>query len=130
MPDSQGTVGPPSEKTERNIRRARAYSLWAGPLHVEWKFWTGQFRFVPHWEAMDTEFWNEGPIHWVRAYWLTVGMSMYWALPERRTLEIPYCDINGLEQFERRKYPRGLFGIKGGRINGTGEKYSRRASED
>ena len=130
MLDSPGTVGPPSEKTERNIRRARAFSLWAGPAHVEWKFWTGNFKAVPRWEAMNTEFWNEGPVRWLRVYWLTGGLSIYWALPERRTLEIPYCEIDGLKEFERRKYPHGLFGIRGGQLNGTSEAYTRRASED
>jgi hypothetical protein len=83
-PDPRNTVGAMSEQTKRNIRRARAWSVWAGPLHIEWKVWTGQFRLVPAWSLTDTEFFNEGPIRWWRGYWLCLGLSVYKALPERR----------------------------------------------
>lgn len=79
-----GQVGPPSEKTERNIRKARCRSLWVGPVHLEWKLWTGSFLFFPKWQSMTTEFWNEGPVRWFRFYWLTFGLSMYKPLPELR----------------------------------------------
>lgn len=78
------TVGAPSPKTERNVRRARAHSAWAGPVHLEWKFWTGAFRVIPKWQLMTTEFWNEGPVRWFRCYWLTMGVSIYRLIPERR----------------------------------------------
>lgn len=81
-----GTVGPPSEKTEKNIQNAKAWGVWAGPAHVEWKFFTGNFLLFPKWQTMTTEFWNEGPVRWFRAYWLTMGLSIYRLLPERRAL--------------------------------------------
>lgn len=82
--DLQQHVGPPTEKTERNIRSARSRSLWIGPVHLEWKFWTGTFLLLPKWQTMTTEFWNEGPVQWFRCYWLTLGMSIYKRLPELR----------------------------------------------
>lgn len=110
--DNQTSVGPPSEKTERNIRRARSHSLWVGPYHLEWKAWTGGFRFLPAWSKHDTEFWNEGPVRWFRLYWLTGGLSIYWAFPERRVEQIS----NGWPN-RRITY-------------GTSEAYSRRDSGD
>lgn len=82
--DPRITVGDISTKTLANIRRAKAFSVWAGPLHIEWKFWTGQFRLLPAWSLMDTTFFNEGPVRWWRGYWLCLGLSVYKALPERR----------------------------------------------
>jgi hypothetical protein len=82
--NAQEQVGPPSPKTEANIKAARAHSCWCGPAHIEWKVWTGGFRVLPRWELMTTEFWHEGPVRWWRGYWLTLGLSIYWSLPERR----------------------------------------------
>lgn len=82
--DSINTVGEASETTKRNVKKAKAYSFWAGPLHIEWKLRTGHFRFLPAWETMTTEFWNEGPVRWTRFYWLTVGVSCYRLITERR----------------------------------------------
>lgn len=84
MQTNEYQVGKPSPKTEKNIKQARARSLWCGPVHVEWKFYTGNFLFRPRWDTMTTEFWNEGPVRWFRAYWLTMGLSIYRLLPERR----------------------------------------------
>lgn len=98
----QGTVGPPTEKTLANIARAKAYSVWCGPVHVEWKLWTDRFRVIPRWDTIDTELWNEGPVRWTRAYWLSVGVSMYRALPERRV-----SVARNFYERERRLYPYG-----------------------
>ena len=81
------TVGPPTEKTLRNVKQARSHSLWVGPVHIEYKFWTGFFKFIPKWQTMTTEFWNEGPVRWFRCYWLTFGLSIYKLLPEQRIKE-------------------------------------------
>jgi|LNFM01.1.fsa_nt_gb hypothetical protein len=82
--DNQSQVGPPSEKTEQNIRRARSHSVWIGPVHIEYKLWTGGFRLWPAWDVMTTEFWNEGPVRWWRGYWLCFGLSIYRLLEDRR----------------------------------------------
>lgn len=102
MNDSGQTVGPPTEKTLRNIREAKAFELWWGPYHVEWKPWVGWvttynskrdedfgrqrrwFFFWPSTKSLDMEFWNEGPVRWWRCYWLTFGISSTRMLPERR----------------------------------------------
>lgn len=120
--DTASQVGPPSEKTERNINAARAHSLWMGPVHIEWKLWTGGFRFVPAWSWMDTEFWNEGPVRWFRGYWLTCGVSIYRALPERRVIgaQDGVKDIVGL--WTRISH--------GGCTYGTRQTDPRRTSED
>ena len=86
----QGGVGPMSETTRKNIQRAKAHGGWWGPWHVEWKFWTGNFLFKPRYQWMMTEFFNEGPVSWHRVYWLTVGVSWYKMLPERRHEDLSY----------------------------------------
>lgn len=73
-----------SEQTKKNIRAARSHSMWAGPWHIEYKFRTGVFLLLPKWERMTTEFWQEGPVDWFRAYWLTFGFSAYRTFPDRR----------------------------------------------
>lgn len=83
---SPDTVGPPSEKTERNLRRARCHGGWVGPYHVEWKLRTGQWYWRPRSQVTRTEFWNEGPVQWFRCYWFSVGLSIYRLIPERRNL--------------------------------------------
>jgi hypothetical protein len=98
-----GTVGPPTNKTLANCKQARAHSAWCGPAHVEWKLRTGRFRWLPVWSVMSTELWNEGPVRWLRGYWLTCGLSVYWALPERRlSINVYYP-----KEEERRTYPYG-----------------------
>lgn len=99
----QGNVGPPTEKTLGNIARAKAHSLWCGPVHIEWKAWTGQFRVIPRWDVLQTEFFNEGPVKWVRGYWLTIGVSAYWSIEDRR--EAPKRNFH---ERERRMYPYGV----------------------
>lgn len=112
MSDPQSTVGPPTERTLANIRRARAHSFCFGPYHVEWKGWTGGFRFVPFWSRIDTEFWNQGPVRWRRGYWLTGGVSITQSLPERRAY--PHIDTRASSgrllswMIERRVYPYGV----------------------
>lgn len=86
-PTDSPAPGPPSVKTERNITRARAHSVWIGPVHIEWKLWTGRLYLWPRWQRMTTEFWNEGPVLWTRCYWLTAGVSWYRLLPERRQVK-------------------------------------------
>lgn len=71
------SVPPATEKTLDNIRRAKAFSAWAGPWHIEWKLRTGNFLFIPRFQSMETEFFNEGPVIWRRFYWLTFGLSWY-----------------------------------------------------
>jgi len=75
LPPSQ-TVGPETEKTDRNIQRARAHSLWWGTTHIEWKFWTGICTFRPLRISVNTDFFNEGPVRWSRLYWLTFAVSV------------------------------------------------------
>lgn len=112
------SVGPPSKKTERNIAAAKARSLWLGSVHLEWTLRTGQFRFLPAWSVMSTELWNEGPVRWFRGYWLTGGISVYWALPERRgqhreSWAVPIGEREEWSQSrrERRLYPHGTHQI-------------------
>ena len=68
----------PSEKTIRNMKDARAHSLWIGRYHVEYKLWTGFLVLWPKWIHTRTPFFNEGFVHWDRYYWLTVGVSITW----------------------------------------------------
>jgi hypothetical protein len=75
LPPSQ-TVGPENEKTDRNIQRAKAHSLWIGSTHIEWKLWTGICVFRPIRIRVKTWFFNEGYVHWDRLYWLTFGVSI------------------------------------------------------
>lgn len=83
-PSNNGSVGPMSEKTRQNIKRAKAWGQWVGPWHIEGKLWTGNLLFKPRYQWMLTEFFNEGPVSWHRWYWLTLGLSWYKVLPERR----------------------------------------------
>ena len=85
--DDRSGVGPPTETTLKNIRRARAHSVVVGPYHFEWKFWTGNFLLVPFWRSETVEFFNEGPVQWGRFYWLVFGASVSKRLPERRARE-------------------------------------------
>lgn len=98
MSDSQGTVGPPSEKTDFNIRRARAHAFYFFGYLVEWQWfsqgcllphrrWPVKYHVFPHWDGRKTEFWNQGPVWWGRVYWFTFGLSVLKSLPERRTVE-------------------------------------------
>lgn len=99
-PEENHSVGPPTEKTVQNVKRARAHSLWAGPVHIEWKFLTGNFFLVPRWQRMTTEFFNEGPVRWFRGYWLTGGLSVYRLIGERRNLRQDPAEWanNGLQE--------------------------------
>jgi len=93
--NSQSTVGVMSERTKRNLRDSYAYTLWSGPVHVEWNFRMRRIRVWPVWCALTTEFFNEGPVWWWRGYWLGFGVSVYRALPERRSPENGYFQSCG-----------------------------------
>lgn len=71
-----GPIHPPTEKTDANIKRATAHSLWIGARHIEWKLWTGIFTVRPIRSEVSTWFFNEGFVRWVRIYWLTFGVSI------------------------------------------------------
>lgn len=100
MNSNSSTVGPPSEKTERNIREAKAREIWLGPWHVEFRLWAGLFLdtanpddprvkrwlFFPRCSSLDTEVWNGEftRVRWVTVHWLTVALSAMRRMPERR----------------------------------------------
>jgi hypothetical protein len=96
---SNNTVGPTSEKTEQHIRDAKTYEFWIGPYHVEWKPWVGWVEIIDQTNGMpvvrcwfwkprlihiETELWFEGPVRWIKFYWLSLGVSSLRRLPERR----------------------------------------------
>ena len=132
--DPSQSVGPPTEKTEKNIRQARAHSVFLGKYHVEWQWRTRQFHLVPRWTLIDTEFFNQGPLRWFRGYWLTAGVSITRPLSERR-VENPdgmgqirkdgafygqgfYQHKHGMTIVERRTYPYGIGQIQPRRTSG------------
>lgn len=119
IPDPNQTVGPPSEKTERNIRRARAHRFRVKSTVVEWKARTGQWFWVPVTFSQHTELWNEGPVWWSRFYWLSFGLSMITPMDERRRYRDSTDIVHEHSFIERRLYPYGISQI-----------FPRRASED
>lgn len=91
---NQSTVGPPSPKSLKNFRRARAHAFYVGEYFVEWKAWTEQFHVWPKVRNVEDEFWNQGRVWWFRCYWLTGGLSITRSLPERRAGQVDYEFLN------------------------------------
>ena len=83
----------PHDQTDTNIRRARTSRAWVGPYLVEWKLWTGNFFLRPRYQAVTTEFFDEGPVRWCRFYWMSVGVSISRNFKDRRGPERPSVEL-------------------------------------
>lgn len=79
-PDEEHAGLRATERTLRNVRRARSHMAGWGVAAIFWKFWTDETRWRPVWADKEESWWEAGgtpfPVRVRRWYWLRFGVAI------------------------------------------------------